>query len=248
VKDLYHLLASKTLHGRGHGLSDIREHDALPVSVPHVAARHGLDLGSFYLRFGKRAFDLFLVIMALPFVLPLMAVLALLTALDGATPIFRHERVGMGSRRFMCLKFRTMRPDSATVLATLLTNDPQAAAEWARDRKLSNDPRITTVGRWLRRTSLDELPQLINVLRGEMSLVGPRPITADELDRYAGNRQKYVSVRPGLTGHWQVHGRGIVGYEERIRMDVRYVQTVSLRSDLWLLLQTILVVVRLRGQ
>jgi exopolysaccharide production protein ExoY len=236
------------LTGREQSLSDPREHKALAMALADMPNEDSLDLRSFYLRFGKRGLDLVLVVLSLPFALPLMGLLALLAALDGEAPIFRHERVGMGGRKFSCLKFRTMRPDSATILAKLLETDPKSAAEWARDRKLSNDPRITAAGRWLRRTSLDELPQLINVLRGEMSLVGPRPITPEELDHYAGQAPKYTSLRPGLTGHWQVHGRGIVGYRERIEMDMHYAHTLSLRRDLMLLLQTISVVVRLRGQ
>lgn len=213
-----------------------------------VGDARGSVFAAFYTRCGKRTFDLAVCLSSLVFAVPLMAVLAVLAMLDGGPPLYWHERVGRDGRRFYCLKFRTMRPDSATILADLLARDPDAAAEWARDRKLSNDPRITRVGRWLRRTSLDELPQLFNVVRGDMSLVGPRPVTDAELERYQGYRQLYLSVRPGLTGYWQVHGRGVVGYQERIEMDACYVQSVSLRGDLWLMLQTVMVVLRLRGQ
>jgi lipopolysaccharide/colanic/teichoic acid biosynthesis glycosyltransferase len=133
------------------------------------------------------------------------------------------------------------------MLADLLRDDPQARAEWARDQKLTNDPRITPVGNFLRRTSLDELPQLFNVLRGEMNLVGPRPITVAELTRYGRVRWHYLSVRPGLTGLWQVSGRNNTTYEERVALDRRYVEQHSIWLDLRILFKTIKVVVARDG-
>ncbi len=158
-----------------------------------------------------------------------------------------HYRVGYEGKLFRCMKFRTMLRNSEQVLADLLRNDPQARAEWARDQKLANDPRTTRVGRFLRRSSLDELPQLLNVLRGEMNLVGPRPITVAELTRYGSLRWHYLSVRPGITGLWQVSGRNNTTYDERVALDRRYVEQRSWWFDLGILLKTVRVVVMREG-
>lgn len=225
-----------------------RERQQTVVSVASSAKSAPYhDLRDFYARFGKRGIDLALAVPMLISVLPIMTVLALLSSLDGGAPIFGHERIGQNGRRFKCLKFRTMRTNSAEVLATLLASNPEVAAEWARDYKLARDPRITRVGRWLRRTSLDELPQLLNVIRGDMSLVGPRPITEAELEKYEGHISRYLALRPGMTGVWQVHGRGKVDYQQRVEMDARYAQTLSLSRDLWLVLLTTVVVFKRRG-
>jgi exopolysaccharide production protein ExoY len=166
---------------------------------------------------------------------------------DGAPILFGHYRVGRNGRLFRCLKFRTMYRESQQMLAELLAKDPQAQAEWERDHKLANDPRITPVGRFLRRTSLDELPQLVNVLRGEMSLVGPRPITVAELTRYGRVRWHYLSVTPGMTGLWQVSGRNNTSYEERVALDERYVERRTIGLDLWILMRTVRVVALREG-
>jgi exopolysaccharide production protein ExoY len=179
---------------------------------------------------------------------PLMAVVSfLIWQRDGAPVLFAHYRVGYDGKLFRCLKFRTMLRDSERLLSDLLQNDAVARAEWARDQKLSDDPRITAVGRFLRRTSLDELPQLLNVLRGDMSLVGPRPITVAELTRYGKVRWHYLSVRPGITGLWQVSGRNNTSYDERVALDRRYVEQRSFRLDLGILLKTVRVVVARDG-
>jgi lipopolysaccharide/colanic/teichoic acid biosynthesis glycosyltransferase len=179
---------------------------------------------------------------------PLMLLVAWLTwRNDGAPIFFAHFRVGCDGKLFRCLKFRTMFRDSEQMLANLLRDDPQARAEWERDQKLVNDPRVTPIGNLLRRTSLDELPQLFNVLRGEMSLVGPRPITVAELGRYGGVRWHYLSVRPGLTGLWQVSGRNDTTYEERVALDRRYVEHRSMWLNLRILFKTIKVVVARDG-
>jgi len=179
---------------------------------------------------------------------PLMAILAfLIWRRDGAPVLYAHYRVGYEGKLFRCMKFRTMLRNSEHVLADLLRNDPQARAEWARDQKLANDPRTTRVGRFLRRSSLDELPQLLNVLRGEMNLVGPRPITVAELTRYGGLRWHYLSVRPGITGLWQVSGRNNTTYDERVALDRRYVEQRSWWFDLGILLKTVRVVVMREG-
>jgi lipopolysaccharide/colanic/teichoic acid biosynthesis glycosyltransferase len=166
---------------------------------------------------------------------------------DGAPVLFAHYRVGRHGRLFRCLKFRTMYRGSQQILSDLLARDLVARAQWARDQKLADDPRIMPVGRFLRQTSLDELPQLINVLRGEMSLVGPRPITVGELARYGRVRWHYLSVTPGMTGLWQVSGRNGTSYAERIALDRRYVEQRSLVMDLSILLRTVKVVLRRDG-
>lgn len=166
---------------------------------------------------------------------------------DGAPVLFGHYRVGRDGKLFRCLKFRSMYVESERMLAELLARDASARAEWARDQKLSDDPRITPIGHLLRRTSLDELPQLFNVIRGEMSLVGPRPITVAELTRYGRVRWHYLSVRPGMTGLWQVSGRNDTTYEERVALDQRYVESRSLAMDLSILMRTVLVVVQRDG-
>ncbi|MBK6717079.1 MAG: sugar transferase [Burkholderiales bacterium] len=174
---------------------------------------------------------------------PVMLVVTLLIwRSDGAPILFGHYRVGQHGRLFRCLKFRSMYRNSEQMLRDLLAKDPAARAEWERDHKLLNDPRVTPIGNFLRRTSLDELPQLFNVLRGEMSLVGPRPITVAELPRYGQVRWHYLSVRPGMTGLWQVSGRNDVSYDERVELDRRYVESDSLRMRLTILWRTVHVV------
>lgn len=179
---------------------------------------------------------------------PLLGVVAfLIWRRDGAPILFAHYRVGCDGKLFRCMKFRTMLRNSEQLLADLLENDPQARAQWARDQKLDNDPRITPVGHFLRRSSLDELPQLLNVLRGEMSLVGPRPITVAELTRYGVVRWHYLSVRPGITGLWQVSGRNNTTYEQRVALDRRYVEHRSFWMDIEILFKTVRVVVAREG-
>jgi exopolysaccharide production protein ExoY len=179
---------------------------------------------------------------------PLMAWVALrIWQVDGAPIFFAHYRVGRGGRLFRCLKFRTMVRDSRERLAQLLDSDPAARAEWERDQKLSKDPRITPIGHFLRRTSLDELPQLFNVLAGDMALVGPRPITVPELGRYGLARWHYLNATPGMTGLWQVSGRNDLDYAQRVLLDRRYVESRTLGLDLWILWRTAGVVLRGSG-
>ena len=206
-------------------------------------ARSGSRLARLQLRLDQFAALLLLLLLA-----PLMAVIALLVwRRDGAPVLFGHYRIGQHGRPFRCLKFRSMYLDSEAMLRELLERDPAARAEWARDHKLSDDPRITPIGHFLRRTSLDELPQLFNVLRGEMSLVGPRPITLAELPRYGQVRWHYLSVRPGMTGLWQVSGRNDTTYDERVELDREFVEQHSLRLRLSILLRTLRVVIRGSG-
>jgi len=174
--------------------------------------------------------------------LPLMLVIGLLLRRDGGPIIYRHRRVGHGGQSFECLKFRTMVPDADRVLGELLENHDELKAEWVQDHKLRNDPRVTGIGRFLRRTSLDELPQLWNVMRGEMSLVGPRPVVREELMRYGRCLPIYLSAKPGITGLWQVTGRNDTDYRRRVALDVYYVRKQNLLLDLYILLKTTRVV------
>jgi exopolysaccharide production protein ExoY len=196
----------------------------------------------------SRTVDIGLTLAGLFALLPLLVFTAVAVYIDSGRPIFfGHERVGRGGRSFRCLKFRTMVPDAQRRLDELLANDPVARAEWARDHKLRFDPRITRLGSFLRKSSIDELPQLINVLFGNMSLVGPRPIVAAEIERYGRHYASYCSVRPGITGLWQVSGRNDVSYRKRVAMDVTYVRSKSLRLDAWIIISTVRVVLFQRG-
>jgi len=196
----------------------------------------------------KRALDILGASMILLFCLPVFAVLAVLVTRDGGRVFYAHERVGRGGRLFGCLKFRSMVADADRRLAALLERDPEARREWDATRKLKNDPRVTWVGRFLRASSLDELPQLINVLRGDMSLVGPRPVQAAELAAFYGpSAQHYMTVRPGITGPWQVSGRSDTSYAQRVALDVDYVMHPSLLNDIKILLRTPIAVLARRG-
>lgn len=166
---------------------------------------------------------------------------------DGGPVLFAHLRVGKDGTLFECLKFRTMARDAELRLHRLLFEDPAARAEWNRNFKLRDDPRITPFGRFLRRTSLDELPQLVNVLRGEMNLVGPRPVVVQELRKYGYAKFHYLSVKPGMTGLWQVSGRHETTYPQRVRLDRTYVERRSLTLDFAILLRTLRVVLRQPG-
>ena len=179
---------------------------------------------------------------------PLMALTALfIWCTDGAPILYGHYRVGLNGKLFRCLKFRTMALNSRQLLDELVANDPAAAETWRRDQKLTHDPRVTAIGALLRTTSTDELPQLINVVRGDMLLVGPRPITAPELVRYGRTRWFYPSVRPGITGLWQVSGRNELSYGERVALDKRYIEQRTWLTDLWILVLTLRVVLLRKG-
>ncbi len=201
-----------------------------------------------YARRWKRVFDIVLAVPLFVLLAPLMALLLAAVALDGANPLFGQERVGRGGRTFRCWKIRSMVPDAGARLARLLAEDPAAAAEWAEHQKLEHDPRITRIGGVLRRTSLDELPQLWNVIVGDMSLVGPRPVLEEELARYGARSSVYMSLSPGLTGPWQVTARNLVTYEERVRMDTSYARYHSLLGDLRLVLMTAVTVFQRTGR
>ena len=202
-----------------------------------------------YGRLSKRVLDLALCVLLIPVLLPVVAILAWVVRRDGGPAFFGHERVGKDGVPFRCLKIRSMVPDAKARLEKLLREDPDAAAQWKAERKLDNDPRITRFGAFLRKSSLDELPQLWNVLRGEMSLVGPRPVPQDELDEnYGQYKWVYQTMRPGVTGLWQVSGRNDVSYDARVRMDVDYSNTMSLGLDLSIILRTALAVVNRTGK
>jgi undecaprenyl-phosphate galactose phosphotransferase len=190
----------------------------------------------------KRVFDFIVSLFLLVVLSPVFLILGVLISRDGGAPIYGHERVGQDGKKFKCLKFRSMVRNSQKVLQDLLENDPAAREEWEKDFKLKNDPRITSLGDFIRKTSLDELPQLFNVLIGQMSLVGPRPIVEEELARYKENVDYYLLAKPGMTGLWQVSGRNDVDYDKRVYFDAWYVKNWSLWNDIAILFKTVKVV------
>lgn len=203
------------------------------------ASPAGLAQGSLYARFGKRALDLAFVLCALPVVLPLLAVLLALTGLSGA-PLYTQDRIGRDGRRFRMWKIRTMVPGADAALERLLAANPDLAREWSVRQKLVPDPRVTRFGAFLRRTSLDELPQLWNVLDGSMSLVGPRPFTPAQRDLYlaAAPDRSYFNLRPGLTGLWQVGPRNASNFAHRAAIDSRYARELCLGTDIAIVART----------
>jgi len=193
-------------------------------------------------------FDFVLALLLLIFFAPIMLTVALMVYLqDGGPVFFAHRRLGYGGETFPCLKFRSMAVDAEARLERLLEQSPEARAEWAQDHKLKNDPRITPLGAFLRRSSLDELPQLFNVLRGEMRFVGPRPIVQGEVARYGRRFRNYCSVRPGITGLWQVSGRNDLSYRRRVAIDTLYSRVRNGRLDLKILVMTLPAVLLKRG-
>ena len=193
----------------------------------------------------KRVFDVTLVLLALPVIVPIIAILALLVALDGHNPFYTQMRLGRAGHSFRMWKLRTMVCDADARLQHYLTENPVARAEWAKKQKLSHDPRITPLGRFLRKTSFDELPQLFNVLTGDMSLVGPRPMMIDQKPLYAG--RAYYALRPGVTGPWQVSERNATSFAARVRFDTAYYKSLSFSNDLRLLGATLRVMMRGTG-
>jgi len=195
-----------------------------------------------------RIFDLLLIFLSLPLLIPLFLMITIAIKLDSnGGALYRHTRIGKGAQVFKVLKFRTMVKDADKVLAKYLEENPKLLAEWNTDQKLKDDPRITRIGKILRKTSLDELPQLWNVVKGEMSLVGPRPIVADEIDRYCDRFRFYTQVPPGISGLWQVSGRNDIGYEERVSLDEYYVRNRSIWMNLHIIIRTIIAVIRRQG-
>jgi exopolysaccharide production protein ExoY len=187
----------------------------------------------------KRAFDVIFAFLAIVLFLPLFAGCCLVVLATSPGPIlFRHTRIGRNGREFSCLKFRTMVADAEQKLQEYLAGNPDARREWEACHKLREDPRVTTFGQMMRRSSLDELPQLFNVLKGDMSLVGPRPIVAEEIAKYKEHFGLYTMARPGLTGLWQVSGRNATSYSQRVAYDVRYLRSWSMFQDIRIMLAT----------
>jgi Undecaprenyl-phosphate galactose phosphotransferase WbaP len=198
-------------------------------------------------RLTKRIFDTVTALILLILLSPLMLAIAYLVRRDGGPAWFAHPRIGKKSRVFKCYKFRTMVVDAEKQLENLLQQSPELRQQWLAERKLQSDPRINSIGHFLRRTSLDELPQLLNVVLGEMSLVGPRPVVRSELRRFGADVGYYLMIRPGMTGLWQISGRSNLDYKKRVYLDVWYVKNWSLSYDLVILIKTIKVVLSRTG-
>jgi Undecaprenyl-phosphate galactose phosphotransferase WbaP len=214
------------------------EAEMTSLELPGTGDPFGAEAGAFPDRPTKRVLDVVGVLLLGLIFAPLMIFIVVMLSRDGGPVLYRHKRIGRGGHSFECLKFRTMVPDAERVLREILEQDPELKAEWVRDHKLKEDPRVTSIGRMLRRTSLDELPQLWNVLRGEMSLVGPRPVVREELLRYGRDVGIYLAARPGITGLWQVTGRNDTDYHSRVQLDTYYVCNQNLLLDLYILLKT----------
>lgn len=233
-------------------IPDLFEFSSLWVEAKDMGGVLGLEIRQRLLlpgpRFAKFSIDLAATLMGGLFILPMIGLIALLIKLDSPGPIFYSQtRIGQGGQPFRAWKFRTMVRKADDALKDYLEQHPDLREAWERDQKLRYDPRVTRVGRFLRRTSLDELPQLWNILRGEMSLVGPRPIIEEEISRYGDKFLLYTKVIPGLTGLWQVSGRNNITYEERVSLDAYYVRNWSVWLDMYILLRTVWVVLTGEG-
>lgn len=201
-----------------------------------------------YNRLLKRLFDIFSCSIILLLTSPLLLAISVMIKLTSKGPVvFAHKRIGRNGKLFPCYKFRTMIPNAEAVLEQYLLEHPKIREEWEKEFKLKDDPRITKIGKFLRRTSLDELPQLFNILKGEMSLVGPRPIVTEEISKYREFIRDYYMVRPGLTGLWQVSGRSDIGYDSRVQLDSWYVRNWSFWMDIMMLLKTVKIVLSKTG-
>jgi Undecaprenyl-phosphate galactose phosphotransferase WbaP len=196
----------------------------------------------------KRFLDLLLIFVSLPFVIPLVLIISIIIKCTSPGPVFYgHMRVGKNGEPLKTWKFRSMVVDADKQLEHILATDPVRAAEWEKDRKFIDDPRVTKIGKFLRKTSLDEIPQLWNIFLGQMSFVGPRPVTKPELSKYGKYADFVLSVKPGLSGMWQISGRSDTGYEERITLDTYYIQNWSIWLDIWIVIKTIWVVFKGKG-
>ncbi len=212
--------------------------DSMTPAVP--TAEHLIRAQSKRSRVFKRSGDIVFSLAVLTLGSPLFLLLAVLVKLSSPGPVFYvQRRIGRGYKGFGCIKFRTMRKDADRILKALLDQSPELKAEFNKDFKLKADPRITPIGSFLRRSSLDELPQFINVLKGQMSLVGPRPIVWDELERYGRQMDEVLAVRPGLTGLWQVSGRNNLSYDARVKLDIAYARRRTVLLDLAIILRTV---------
>ncbi|WP_386698552.1 undecaprenyl-phosphate galactose phosphotransferase WbaP [Lonepinella sp. MS14436] len=221
-------------------ISFLFSYDVLLLRINNNLAKHSS-------RIVKRTMDIILSSILIVTLSPFALLLALIIKLDGGNAIYKHKRIGQNGQKFSCYKFRSMVVNSEEVLTSLLNTNSEIKAEWEKDFKLKNDPRITKIGKFLRQYSLDELPQLFNVLKGNMSLVGPRPIVEDELVYYQNNVDYYFMAKPGMTGLWQISGRNDIDYEKRIYFDSWYVKNWSLWNDIVILLKTVNVVLKRHG-
>lgn len=200
-----------------------------------------------YNKYIKRGIDIFLSLIGLIILSPIFCIIAIAIKLDSKGPVFyKHKRIGKNGKIIYLYKFRSMYTDSKERLEMLLKN-PEIRKEWEENFKLENDPRITKVGNLLRKTSLDELPQLLNILKGEMSIIGPRPVIDEELEKYGPNKNKFLSVTPGLTGWWACNGRSATTYEDRMKLELYYVDNVSWILDVKVFFKTIISVLNKRG-
>lgn len=198
--------------------------------------------------FIKRLIDILVLLIFLPFYLPLILIIAFIVKISSPGPIFfGHKRIGKNGKEIKTWKFRSMVNNAQEILPELLSKNPELKEEWDKNQKLENDPRVTKIGKFLRKTSLDELPQLWNIFIGQMSLVGPRPVTKPELEKYRNYAEYVNSVTPGLSGMWQISGRSDTGYEERITLDMYYIQNWSVWLDIWILIKTVSVVFKGKG-
>ena len=213
---------------------------ATPLQTAAVRPRK-----SFYKTYGKRAIDIILILCAAPFILPVVAIIALMATSKDASPFYFQRRVGRGGKIFNLVKIRTMVPNAEVALETYLASDPAARQEWDTNQKLKHDPRITKAGHFLRKSSLDELPQLWNVLKGDMSLIGPRPMMVDQQKLYPGTA--YYALRPGISGAWQVSDRNDSSFADRATYDTDYNNTLSFKTDFMILVRTFGAVVRCTG-
>ncbi|MCC5964862.1 MAG: sugar transferase [Natronohydrobacter sp.] len=217
-----------------HGENSIPNSADLSDPSSEKVARQGL-----YRLFGKRLFDLFLVVLIAPIVLPIIIVVTLVLLVQGVAPFYSQARIGKGGRHFRIWKFRTMHPDADRLLQDILDTDPAMRAEWLDTQKLKHDPRVTSFGLFLRKTSIDELPQLWNVLRGQMSLLGPRPMMPEQKHLYGPALPVYTSLRPGISGVWQVSERNDSHFQRRAELDIEYARNLSFATDLRLVGKTL---------
>ena len=200
---------------------------------------------SYYKAYGKRLVDIALIVFAAPFILPVVAMIALMATSKGASPFYFQRRVGRSGKIFSLVKIRTMVPNAEAALEAHLASDPAARQEWESTQKLKHDPRITTAGHFLRKSSLDELPQLWNVLKGDMSLIGPRPMMIDQQKLYPGTA--YYALRPGISGAWQVSDRNDSSFADRATYDTDYNANLSFKTDFSILVRTFGAVIRCTG-
>ena len=193
----------------------------------------------------KRAIDLFLALIALIVLLPLIGIIALIIKLDSKGPVFfKHTRIGKDGKIIKIYKFRTMVTNAEELIKKFT---PEQLEEYKKNFKLENDPRVTKAGKILRKTSLDELPQLLNIIKGDLALIGPRPVVKDELEKYGDNASKFLSVTPGLTGNWAANGRSCTSYEDRMQMELWYVDNISFKADVKIFFKTIIAVIKKEG-